>query len=391
MNCVKRLFLIGGLLAGSAALAQPGEQPDFIGVARIVAAQEGISVGEAVRRIKQQERIIKLQERLLKDDPQNFAGIEIVSDKTRYRARVKYKGAKAKQLATVVDDAELQPESELVDATYSVAELLDAQSRLLAKAKGFPGNIAVGVNFSTNGLNVKVKDEGALRAHLKRAGFEDAIPLTFMVGDPQLVDQSRVVGGRDATQCQTGFVVANYSGQRGVSSAEHCSNGPGTALYDRLTGESVGTRQAGLRDNPRGIDVNWYSSSAHTYAPYIYTVTGEVRITSSTGLSLMPANTRTCISRTQPASTRTPPPAVECGVVYNPNHTFWEASTGTTWGPWVAVSWNSSIAKTYGGDSGGPWFYGNAAMGIHKGVDQNLSIFTPVERLSNISVYVATS
>jgi len=98
-----------------------------------------------------------------------------------------------------VDDAELQPESELVDATYSVAELLDAQSRLLAKAKGFPGNIAVGVNFSTNGLNVKVKDEGALRAHLKRAGFEDAIPLTFMVGDPQLVDQSRVVGGRDAT------------------------------------------------------------------------------------------------------------------------------------------------------------------------------------------------
>jgi len=88
MNCVKRLFLIGGLLAGSAALAQPGEQPDFIGVARIVAAQEGISVGEAVRRIKQQERIIKLQERLLKDDPQNFAGIEIVSDKTRYRARV---------------------------------------------------------------------------------------------------------------------------------------------------------------------------------------------------------------------------------------------------------------------------------------------------------------
>lgn len=46
-------------LAASAAHAQDGGQPDFIGVAKVVAAQEGISIGEAVRRIKLQERIIR--------------------------------------------------------------------------------------------------------------------------------------------------------------------------------------------------------------------------------------------------------------------------------------------------------------------------------------------
>ena len=187
------------------------------------------------------------------------------------------------------------------------------------------------------------------------------------------------------------LVVANYSGQRGVSSAQHCSDALGPQLYDAQTRESVGTWVYGLKDNANGYDVNWYTSSAHTYAPYIYTVNGEVRITSSAGLSLMPASTRTCISRTQPASSSRPAPAVGCGTVYNPNYIIRNATTGVTSGPWVAVTWNSSIARTYGGDSGGPWFYGNAAMGIHKGVDGNLSLFTPVERLSKINVYVATN
>jgi hypothetical protein len=60
----KFVFAVAALLAGTAASAQPGGQPDFIGVAKVIAEQDGISVGEAVRRIKMQERIFRLQERL---------------------------------------------------------------------------------------------------------------------------------------------------------------------------------------------------------------------------------------------------------------------------------------------------------------------------------------
>jgi hypothetical protein len=385
-------ILLGScFLLASAGHAQPDAAPDFIGAARVIAAQDGIPLGEAVRRIKMQERILRLQEKLLKEDPNNFAGIEIVADRTRQRVRVKYKGASSKRLDAVVDDVDVRAESELAEARFSVAELLDAQSRLLASSAGFKGNVGVSLDFAKNGLFVKVKDAEALQNHLKAKGYASSVPLTFAAGEPEVVDQARVTGGRNATDCQTGFVVANYSGQRGVSSAQHCSDALGPQLYDAQTRESVGTWVYGLKDNANGYDVNWYTSSAHTYAPYIYTVNGEVRITSSAGLSLMPASTRTCISRTQPASSSRPAPAVECGTVYNPNYIIRNATTGVTSGPWVAVTWNSSIARTYGGDSGGPWFYGNAAMGIHKGVDGNLSLFTPVERLSKINVYVATN
>lgn len=279
----------------------------------------------------------------------------------------------------------------MAPATHSAAELLAAQSEILAKARGFAGGVGVSVNFATNGLTVKVKDRAAFEAHLKQAGYSAAPSLAFIAGEPGITDQSRVVGGRDISGCQTGFVVASYSGQRGVSSAEHCSEGPNTPIEDAQTNEVLGTRVQGLLDNATGTDVNWYTTASHTYAPYIHTATGEIRISSSKGLSLMPAGTDVCISRTQPATSTVPAPGVVCGKVYNPNYTITNASTGAKSGPWVAVTWSSSLPKTYGGDSGGPWFYGNAAMGIHKGVDGNLSVFTPVERLSKVGVYVATN
>ena len=133
-------ILLGScFLLASAGHAQPDAAPDFIGAARVIAAQDGIPLGEAVRRIKMQERILRLQEKLLKEDPNNFAGIEIVADRTRQRVRVKYKGASSKRLDAVVDDVDVRAESELAEAPFSVAELLDAQSRLLASSAGFKG------------------------------------------------------------------------------------------------------------------------------------------------------------------------------------------------------------------------------------------------------------
>ena len=124
---------------------------------------------------------------------------------------------------------------------------------------------------------------------------------------------------------------------------------------------------------------------------YIFTPNGEVRITSSKGISLMPYGTQACLSRTQ-YNPSLGSPAVSCGIVYNANYTFRDPTTGVTSGPWVAVSPQGSTVLSQHGDSGGPWFSGNAAMGIHKGKDPTgYSLFTPVERLSKISVYVATN
>lgn len=213
----KFVFAVAALLAGTAASAQPGGQPDFIGVAKVIAEQDGISVGEAVRRIKMQERIFRLQERLFKQDPDTFGGIEIAADKQQHRVKIKYKKAASRDASTLVDDAEIRSASDLVEANFSIRELMAAQTALLDKADGFNAALAVGLNFATNGLNVKTKEPAALQAHLAKAAFQTAVPLNYIAGDPTIIDESRITGGRDVEGCQTGFVVAIIRAAAGLA------------------------------------------------------------------------------------------------------------------------------------------------------------------------------
>jgi hypothetical protein len=43
------------------------------------------------------------------------------------------------------------------------------------------------------------------------------------------------------------------------------------------------------------------------------------------------------------------------------------------------------------GDSGGPWFFGSKAYGIHSGSQGSIAVFTPVEKLSSLSVVLQTN
>jgi hypothetical protein len=388
-----KLFVLLGVSGATAAAgavlaqAQPQGQPDFIGVAKIVAEQESIPVGEAVRRIRLQERVMRLQERLLDEERGNFAGIAIVGNDRQQRIKIKFKDPRGRTAAALVpDDEEMRTESDVEQAARSVDELLTAQRDLIGRFRGFGAGVAVGINFGTNGLNVKAADVAAARTHIEGSGFDRSIPLTFVAGDPTITVDSRVTGGRDVEGCQTGFMVRNYSGLRGVSSAQHC----GTGLIDLQTNESVGTWQAGLERPTEGVDVSWHRSSAHVYPNVIYTPRGEVTITSSRGISLMPYGSQACLSRTQYNPSRGSP-TVSCGTVFNAEY-YYVDRTGATHGPWVAVSQSGSTVLSQPGDSGGPWFTGNAALGIHRGKDPTgYSVFTPVEKLSRISVVVATN
>jgi hypothetical protein len=86
--------LAAAALMAASAPAQPqggGGQPDWLFVAKDRAAREGISVGEAVRRIRMQERLIRLQERLLEQYPDTFSGLVIEGSKERYGFRALFK------------------------------------------------------------------------------------------------------------------------------------------------------------------------------------------------------------------------------------------------------------------------------------------------------------
>jgi hypothetical protein len=85
VKLVHASILLLALAGSSRALSQPEGQPDWIADAKQVAAQEGISVGEAVRRFQLSEKAGRLQDRFQREDADTFAGMEIVSRGATYR------------------------------------------------------------------------------------------------------------------------------------------------------------------------------------------------------------------------------------------------------------------------------------------------------------------
>lgn len=82
----QKIVLIGlvcAIATHEIALAAPpadAEPPEWLEDAKIIANQEGISVGEAVRRIKMEAHIAALEERLERENPNTFAGMRIDRD-----------------------------------------------------------------------------------------------------------------------------------------------------------------------------------------------------------------------------------------------------------------------------------------------------------------------
>lgn len=98
---------LAALLATTqAALAAPPTdtgQPEWVEDAKVIARQEGIPVGEAIRRIKMEARIGALEERLENENPDTFAGLTIVRDATKFRVRIHNKGGPIANASSATD------------------------------------------------------------------------------------------------------------------------------------------------------------------------------------------------------------------------------------------------------------------------------------------------
>jgi hypothetical protein len=182
--------------------------------------------------------------------------------------------------------------------------------------------------------------------------------------------------------CQTGFSVRNYSGVRGVVTAAHCE--------DSLTTVSGGANVGGLQQATsaaqytQGIDIQWHASTTNVYANQVQYGTNLVSITGTAGVSVMQPNvTEVCLVRWRTQTT-------SCGRIHNTSYYVQHPIHGRS-GPFVGVTPVGSLLLSEQGDSGGPWFFGNRAYGVHSGRFESVSFFTPADKLGTLSVVVQTS
>jgi hypothetical protein len=380
----KLVLLLAASQLATAAQAQI-VQPDFLEMAKASASLNGIPVTEAIRRIDLQGRIIDLQNKYLERFPNEFAGVVIDASPATYGYRVLLKGQKKNALLDLAGAADLAAIGREEVVARSFSELRDDQTRILDSLWSEGIKAGSSIDLAAN----KVKILTLERAKIERLVAEDKLRMsdftTIVDGDPTIKNHALIRGGLTVEGldygCQTGFSVRNYSGVRGVVTAGHCDDALNT-----LSGVSIGALQAATTGTQyqQGIDLQWHASTTNTYPNEIQYGSTVVKISSAVGISLMvPSQTEVCLVRYRTQTT-------SCGKIYNTAF-YGDHPTYGRSGPFVGVAPAGALLLAEVGDSGGPWFFGSKAYGIHSGSQGSIAVFTPVEKLSSLSVVLQTN
>lgn len=172
---------------------------------------------------------------------------------------------------------------------------------------------------------------------------------------PSATDDSRYGGGwlensssNGTLACTAGFNVTNSSGsQTGIATAGHCSN---SLTHENVSGNAE--YPIAFKDDYVGTygDFQWGTTTDSEPDDFYYN-TGVRRDVSSIASPLV--NQRLCLFGQKTKA--------HCAEVEN-NNICSTTSAGTACN---LTRMKNDLAE--GGDSGGPWYYGNTAYGFHKG------------------------
>ena len=329
-----------GAAAGASGQTSARQAPGDDGLlrdAQSYAKAYGVSVPEALRRLQLQEAIGVLNAELAAEEPGTFAGLSI----------------------------ENGPVYQVV-ASFT----RDGASTLQRHARGPLATLVVAQQAPLTLVQLKaIQDAEVREARAKGIAFPGR-------------EEIAIDGGRYLSTCTSGFTVTNAAGLRGITTAAHCDN---TQSIDAAEGGGTAlTFQAEKYGN--GNDWQWHTLAGATTPNLIVdSDAGTTRSITATKLwAAITVGDFVCKYGTRGG--------YHCGTVTNKNWCFTQTD-GTTGCNFVFVAPTvSGEILTQPGDSGGPWFTGNTALGSHSlGYDTQGSAFTVIDYLANINVTIATS
>lgn len=188
-------------------------------------------------------------------------------------------------------------------------------------------------------------------------------------------------GGVKMTDCTAGFSVRISGGKRGLLTAGHCGN---SQKYSTTPGGSVSNTSSYVSGiNNASTDMQWHHMTAHTPVASFYgssasTATKRVGTGSAYVGQLLCHRGKTT--------------GYSCGLVtstaYAPPASWNVCGSSACAAKWVRVS-GVDLANRRG-DSGGPWFSGGYAYGIHTGgliADTGAwAAYNPISRIGGLGV-----
>jgi hypothetical protein len=330
--------------------------------ARAYAAQFNVGVDEAVRRLRAQEQQGDVIDRLRKANPGRFAGLW-VEHQPEFRIVVRLAG-----------DAPAPPEFQaaaansptpVVFVTGAAATESQVLGRIQASLPQFraalPGLMATDMDVKTGDIVLIVHATGAAGEAAKAQGAE----FSRQLGHPvriRLVDaperDAHTRGGANLSTCTSGFVVQNSAGTRGVLTAAHCGN---TQTYFEFGGTSYAITFVS-ESLDADADVQWHTTSHDEYPEFYADLTTTARVLTGRRLRSSTAVGNTVCHRGMTTG-------YSCGSVASTTHQpAYSGACGTVTCSALFIRVEGASLLCDLGDSGGPFFNGQTAFGIHKSV-----------------------
>lgn len=328
------------------------------------AAEMGVSVEEAARRLELQAAAGELDALLAAEEAATFAGLTI-EHQPSFHVVVRFTDpAAAKRLAARVAAGPLRGLVETRPARHSIAELQRWQETMHDAGREQGLEFDSDLDVRGNRLEARTRlDPWNFQARMGQA----LLPGTTTVRVQRLFMAQALVGGSRGAMCTGGFTVRAADGELGIVTAGHC---PDTQEFD-----GVSLPRRGELDGARS-DVQWHGACDRV----------EVTNEFETGLGL-----RACTAA-RPRGHQAVGQYVckygastgrSCGTI---------ASRHFTPGQYQASFTLVNDQLNAAGDSGAPWFDQGTAVGIHQGsASDGKSVYLPIDSLSDLGLSVLTS
>jgi streptogrisin C len=345
----------------------------------LIAEGKGITMAEALPRYVWQEPFVATANELQERFPDQYAG-------ARYdefgRSWIAFKaGAPAAAFAVtaglpvrIIEDrgfteAELR---EVLEETFSTVEALPEIVDAVGGYDQETGVITVEVVLRDGARSAELLGEPPLHQSSNSAITVEVLERSVLPGGP---DAHLKGGASMSNYCTWAFGVIHTTGRTGLATAHHCATTLSgavrqQAVYSNHDGSGLTTLDFQNRKSGSYGDIAWYSNSSHGARYWFYNNTNSTRDV---------RQVRSPVEGQEICMYGRGTKAAACQKVYKLNQCV-------KYDDYPQYCGLTATHRKIGdeGDSGGPFYYGHTAYGIHSGYKTinliNRSLFTPVHR-----------
>ncbi len=351
--------------------------------AKVYASDQGITLDEAVYRLEIQDTIGEFIAEITANEPDTFAGAWI-QHKPNYSIIVQFTHDGEKVIEPYFSNelyADLKDLVEVRSAKITLQELEATQLSIVLAARDLGIPFEADINVFENQVKFYVTDPLGFQMALEAAdmAIPDYVILIIVSGfsEPEV----NIYAGLALSECTSGYSVKNPSGTKYISTAGHCGN---TISYNGTNLPFVDEQYNGAGDFQyhtfSGFTIkNWATDNLCCDSTPYYRV-----ITATKSRADQMLNEFVCkYGKTT---------GLTCGYIISKNvlPTLPPNATAT----YIRVH-RDGVNLSSGGDSGGPWYVGGTAYGVHSSApgapDDYDAIYMAVNyfALKNLSVMIA--